>query len=134
MMYMISQDKGGSAALRLAQQLGMHYKTVWHIVQKIRYAMGKRDEGITLAGFIELDEVIVGKEARKTGRQRSDGTKKSGEPCPRRLGARKSNPAPKTQSEVIVMVEEMPGYAGNIAMKIVQKTTRQDVREFIASG
>jgi hypothetical protein len=130
-MYMMSHDKGGTAALRLAQQLGMHYSTVWHIVQKVRYAMGKRDDGITLAGFIELDEVIVAREARKTGRRRTDGTKKSEEPRLRRLGARKTNLHPRTQCEVIVMVEQMPGRAGNIAMKIVQRTTRDDLREFI---
>ena len=74
MIYMVAHDKGGPSTLQLAKQLGLYYKTAWHMMQKIRYAMGKRDEQISLAGFIELDEAIIGPHARKTGRRRKDNT------------------------------------------------------------
>lgn len=67
-IYSTAHDKGGASAMRLAQQLNMHYATVWNIVQKIKYAMARRDEGILLAGLIELDTMFVGPEARKMGK------------------------------------------------------------------
>ena len=51
-IYSMSQDKGGASSTRLAAQLGMHQNTVWHIMHKVRHAMGRRDENISLAGFI----------------------------------------------------------------------------------
>lgn len=69
MIYQVSQDKGGASSTRLAEQLGMYQKTVWHILQKIRHAMSRRDENIILAGLIELDEAVIGPQARKTGRR-----------------------------------------------------------------
>lgn len=71
-IYQVAQDKGGGSSSRLARQLGMYQKTVWHLLQKIRHAMGRRDEGIILAGLIELDEAVIGPHARKTGRVKQD--------------------------------------------------------------
>lgn len=70
MIYCVAHDKGGASSTRIASQLGMYQKTVWHILHKIRHAMGRRDEGITLAGLIELDTAYIGPGARKTGRRR----------------------------------------------------------------
>lgn len=70
-IYSIAHDKGGCSALRMSQQLGMHYDTVWHIVQKIKHAMARRDESILLAGLIELDTMFVGPEARKMGKPKT---------------------------------------------------------------
>jgi hypothetical protein len=131
MIYLTTSDKGGASALRLAKQLGMHYATVWFCLHKIRAAMARRDEDITLAGFIELDEAIIGPHARKPGRPRT--TKDpSGRKIPkqRRRGRKpKHGPKTKTQTEVVVMVERENCSAGNIAMKVITKTTRDDLRE-----
>lgn len=70
-IYAIAHDKGGCSALRLTQQLNMHYSTVWHIVQKVKHAMSRRDQEIMLAGLIELDTMLVGPEARKEGRPKT---------------------------------------------------------------
>jgi predicted RNA-binding Zn-ribbon protein involved in translation (DUF1610 family) len=42
-LYLVSQDKGGGSALRLSKQLGLHYKTAWLMLHKIRQAMGDRN-------------------------------------------------------------------------------------------
>lgn len=127
-LYSVAHDKGGSSAARLSQQLNMHYSTVWHIVQKIKYAMAKRDENILLAGEIELDTMFVGPEARKMGRPSA----RRDDDC---LG--KSHPKPvrqfrfgKLQTPVIVMVETLSGRAGNVAMRVVERTTYDDIQEF----
>ncbi len=66
MIFLVARDKGGASALRLSKLLGMYYDTAWHILQKIRLAMGKRDsEAVQLAGLIEMDEGFFGKK-RKT--------------------------------------------------------------------
>ncbi len=55
-MYLMAQDKGGVSGQRLADQLGMRYATVLSMLHRLRDAMGARDENLTLAGYIELDE------------------------------------------------------------------------------
>jgi len=126
----MAQDKGGASSVRLAKQLGGFQSTVWNQLHKLRHAMDRRDEGISLAGYIELDEAIIGPHARKTGRQRRDDNDKKG-PRVKTLGKRKGNDNPKTQTEVIVMVERENAHAGNLAMKVVYKTTRADVQEAV---
>lgn len=130
MMFQITQDKGGASSVRLAMQLRMFQSTVWHQLQKLRHAMERRDEGITLTGFIELDEGIIGPHARKTGRKRRDNNDKEG-PRAKTLGKRKGAKSPKTQTEVVVMVERENAHAGNLAMKVVYKTTYDTVRESV---
>ena len=75
-IFLVAQDKGGASALRIAKQLGMHYRTVWHLLHKIRHAMARRDEAtVQLSGVIELDQAIFGGEARKP---RTQETKRGG--------------------------------------------------------
>lgn len=130
-IYMVAQDKGGASSSRLAEQLNMYQKTVWHILQKVRHAMGNRDDGYSLAGLIELDEAIIGAEARKTGRNKlanfpdgHKGFKRLGRPP--LSGAKK-----KTQTQVLVMVEDRGERAGYVAMKVVDYTDRLDILEIV---
>lgn len=128
---MLAQDKAGVPALKLAKDLNMHYSTVWHMVHKIREAMAARDQQITLAGFIELDEAVIGPQARKPGRP----SKKEVAIRPRkkRLGRKPSNGKQrKTQTEAIVMVERESAHAGNVVMKVIERTTRNDIRELVS--
>lgn len=134
MIYCVAHDKGGASSTRIASQLGMYQKTVWHILHKIRHAMGCRDEGITLAGLIEMDGAIVGPGARKTGR-RSLGKeaynpgRNKGE---RRRGlAKRSGQKKKTQTEVLVLIEDDGRSAGNLVMKVLDYAERRDVGEIV---
>jgi hypothetical protein len=134
-IYLLVEDKGGTPTLNIAKDLGMHYSTVWHLVHKIRYAMSKRDESIKLAGFLELDEAIIGPPARKPGRP----TTRDGGPGPRKkhIGQRKAKAAGKTQVEVIIIVERESAHAGNVIMKVVEnatagkRTTRDDIEDLV---
>ena len=137
MIYLLAQDKGGTPALKIANDLGMHYSTVWHLVHKIRYAMKCRDESITLAGFLELDEAVIGPQARKPGRPTN---RQSGGLAPRkkRLGRRADKADCKTQVEAIVIVERESAHAGNLVMKVIEtatdgkRTTRDDIRDLVS--
>ena len=130
MVYMLAQDKAGVSTLKLAKDLGMHYDTAWHIAHKIRDAMRARDQQITLAGFIELDEAVIGPQARKPGRPPTEGELR---PRKKRLGWRKHAPAGegKTQSEAVVLVERENAHAGNVVIKVIERTTRDEIRDIL---
>lgn len=105
----MAHDKGGTSVLRLSKRLGMHYDTVWHIVHKIRKAMGARDEFLTLAGTIEMDEAFFG------GR-----SKKPGPKAPR-----------DNKVEVLVMVESEGWQAGNLVMQVIENDRIEDLKPII---
>jgi transposase-like protein len=99
MMYLIANDKGGASALRLTTLLDMRYDTVWHIVQKLRSAMGEREQIYQLGGSIEIDEAFFGG-ADKGGNRRGRASKK--------------------KVSVLVMVESQGDRAGMLKMEILE--------------
>lgn len=117
-IYFVAHDKGGASALKLSKQLGMHYTTVWFILQKIRVAMATREENLTLAGYIEMDEAFFG------GRNRS-----KGKPPPK--GKRK--PPSYNKRKVLVLVESEGWQAGNLVMKVIDSNQYNDLKPIIAS-
>jgi hypothetical protein len=133
-IYSIAADKGGSSATRLASQLQRPYKTVWHVLQKIRHAMGRRDNSISLAGLIEVDEAILGPEARRPAKDEDDaqaastGEKRRKKPYGRKA---KDGRKRKTVTEVLIMVEAERFHAGNVAMKAVQGLSFKSIQEIV---
>jgi len=73
--YLVTTDKRGISALQLSKQLPTTYKTAWYLMQRIRYAMGKRDEQYLLSGIIEFDDCDFG--GRKTNGKPQRGQEKS---------------------------------------------------------
>lgn len=110
MFYLVSQDKGGTSATRLSNQLGIAYSTAWNNLHKIRTAMASREERLTLAGFIEMDEAFFG-----------------GKPNPNR----KTKDPLDNKVTVMVMVESEGYHAGNLVMRVVDDTTYQTIKEVI---
>ena len=56
-MFMMSATKKGFSSKEIQKQLGLkRYEPVWAMVNKLRKAMGKRDDRYTLEGMIEMDE------------------------------------------------------------------------------
>jgi hypothetical protein len=107
MIYFVAQDKGGASSSRLASQFGIPQKTAWHMLHKIRTAMGTRNKLTQLVGNIELDEGFFCKEARKY------------------------QPAPKTETQVLVMVESLGERAGNIVMQVIDSASRDNIEEVV---
>lgn len=109
-IFFVTQDKGSASALRLSRLLGMHYATVWFILHKLRIAMANRDQNITLAGFIEIDDASFGGVSKgKTGRGA--------------LG----------KKQVIVMVEREGAYAGSASMTVVDRVVYDTVKKTVAA-
>jgi hypothetical protein len=133
MIYLMAQDKGGASSSRIAKQLGMHYRTVWHQMHKIRHAMACRDEQvIELAGVIELDEAIFGAEARKPRTEETKRGKGSNKEKPHRRTKGRPRQDEKRRTEVLVMIESEGDRAGHLVMKVIDgKTTREAIRETV---
>jgi len=56
-MHLMTATKKGISAKEMQRQLGFkRYEPVWFMMQKIRVAMGARDEKHELSGFTEIDE------------------------------------------------------------------------------
>lgn len=126
----MAQDKGGVSATTLARHLRRPYKTIWNIMQKIRHAMGRRDENISLAGLIEMDEAKLGPEARRPAGD--TGSKKEGKPSKKPWGRKpKEGAKRKTITEVLILVEAERFHAGNVAMRALDSLGFKSVGEFI---
>ena len=75
-MYLMTADKRGISAMALKAQLGFKsYNTAWTMCQKIRRAMGKRNEDHALNGIVELDDAFFGGSSQ--GGKRGRGTDKT---------------------------------------------------------
>ena len=59
-MYQLAQDKKGIAALELAKQIRVGYRTAWLMLHKLRRVMRRRNERYMLQGLVEVDETYVG--------------------------------------------------------------------------
>jgi transposase-like protein len=56
-MFLMTATKKGFSSKEIQKQLGLkRYEPVWAMVNKLRKAMGNRDERYTLEGMIEMDE------------------------------------------------------------------------------
>ncbi len=59
-IYLCATDKRGTSAVQLSRTLGICYDSAWHLLDRIRTAMGQRDEKYLLSGIVELDDGYVG--------------------------------------------------------------------------
>lgn len=74
-IYLCSSDKRGISALALQSKIGVAYFTAWTMLQKIRHAMGQREESQYLSGIVEIDEAFFG--APTEGGKRGRGSDKT---------------------------------------------------------
>ncbi len=61
--------------MKLKQELGIAYDTVWTMSHKIRHAMGDRDSLYMLSGTVEVDDAFFG--GAHEGSKRGRGTDKT---------------------------------------------------------
>lgn len=77
--HLMCSSKKGVSAMQLSRELGVSYKTAWHLAHRIRHAMTQEPLAGLLAGVVEVDETYVGGKPRKgTGtHKRGRGTAKA---------------------------------------------------------
>jgi hypothetical protein len=69
-MWLISASSKGISAMKLAEWLGVAYKTAWHLGHRIRAMMAEDDP--VLRGIVELDEIYAGAAPRKQAKPARD--------------------------------------------------------------
>ena len=74
-IYLCVTDKRGISAVQLSRTLGICYDTAWHLLERIRTAMGQRDANYQLSGIVEMDDCYVG--GPSSNGKRGRGTDKS---------------------------------------------------------
>jgi hypothetical protein len=107
----MAHDKTGTSALRISKHLGMHRSTVSVIMHKIRLAMAHREESLTLAGSIEMDEAFFGGRTKKKKGQK---------------------PPSKDKVQVLILVESEGTQAGNLVMKVIESNQYDDLKSIVA--
>jgi len=74
-IYLVSRDKRGLSTLSLKNAIQVSYPTAWFMLQKIRQAMGKKDQSYTLNGTVVVDDAFFGGVVE--GKKRGRGTEKT---------------------------------------------------------
>ena len=127
-MHLLTATKKGFSAKEIQRQLGhKRYHPIWHMVHKLRQAMGKRDGEYILAGRIELDEGYFATEIPNS---------EKGEPLKRGRGSQK-------KSKVLVMAEsefvespkkgQKPKRVGYLKMKVIEDLKSETINELVDS-
>lgn len=115
-IYLCAADKRGISAVQPSRTLGICYDSAWHLLDRIRTAMGQRDAQYQLSGIVELDDGYVGGPSHNGKRGR--GTDKA--------------------KVVVALSKSDNGTALFTRMKVVDditgKTLQQIIEEFMVSG
>lgn len=59
-IYLCATNKRGISAVQLSRTLGICYDSAWYLLNRIRTAMGQRDEKYLLSGIVESYDGYVG--------------------------------------------------------------------------
>ena len=125
-MHLLTSTKKGFSAKEIQRQLGhKRYAPIWHMVHKLRLAMGKREDEYILAGSIELDEGFFSTEIPDNKKQ---------EPLKRGRGSQK-------KTKVLVMAEselvESPKKGkkkrrvGYLKMKVIDDLKKETINSHV---
>jgi len=61
-IYLVTQAKNGIAALEMARQLGVCYRTAWRLKHRLMSAMADAEVARQLTGLVQLDDAYLGGE------------------------------------------------------------------------
>jgi len=123
-MHLLTGTKKSFSAKELQRQLGHNrYHPVWHMLHKLREAMGKRDGEYVLAGRIELDEGYFSTEIPNEEKNK---------PLKRDRGSqRKSKVIVMAESEFVEFPQKgkKPRRVGYLKMKVIDDLQSETINE-----
>ena len=131
-MHLLTSTKKTFSAKEIQRQLGHNrYHPIWHMVHKLREAMGKRDDEYVLAGCIELDE---GYFSTKMSQEEKDKPLKRG-----RGSQKKSKVLVMAESEMVEFPKtgQKPRRVGYLKMKVIDDLKKETINaavQQLASG
>lgn len=128
-MHLLTSTKKSFSAKEIQRQLGHNrYAPVWHMVHKLRLAMGKRDEQYILAGAIELDDGFFTTEIPQEHK---------GEPLKRGRGSQKKTKVlVMAESEIVVSPKkgQKPRRVGYLKMKVIDDLKKGAINEVVQNA
>ena len=77
--HIMCSSKKGISALQLKRQLGIAYKSAWHMAHRIRYTMGQEPVAGMLKGVVEVDETFIGGKLKNMHAKKRAEVKKRGD-------------------------------------------------------
>ena len=123
-MHLLTSTKKSFSAKELQRQLGhKRYHPIWHMLHKLREAMGKRDGEYVLAGRMELDEVYFSTETPKEEKNK---------PLKRGRGSqKKSKVLVMAESEMVVLPKkgQKPRRVGYLKMQVIDDLKKETINE-----
>jgi transposase-like protein len=123
-MHLLTSTKKSFSAKELQRQLGhKRYHPIWHMLHKLREAMGKRDGEYILAGRIELDEGFFSTEVPENEKDK---------PLKRGRGSqRKSKVLVMAESEFVQSQKkgQKPRRVGYLKMKVIDDLQSETINE-----
>ena len=123
-MHLLTSTKKSFSAKELQRQLGHNrYHPIWHMLHKLRAAMGKRDGKYVLAGRIELDEGYFSTEVPENEK---DNSLKRG-----RGSQKKSKVLVMAESELVAPVKkgQKPRRVGYLKMRVIENLKSETINE-----
>ena len=105
-IYSVLTARKGVSAMRLSKELGVQYRTAWHMLHRVREACGRGD--FKLSETVEVDETHIGgkesnkHESKKLHQGRGAVGKEAVAGIRERGGKVKAKPVERTDSETLV--------------------------------
>jgi transposase-like protein/predicted RNA-binding Zn-ribbon protein involved in translation (DUF1610 family) len=125
-MHLLTSTKKSFSTKEIQRQLGhKRYAPIWHMVHKLRLAMGKRDDQYILAGAIELDDGFFTTEVPEQQKE---------EPLKRGRGSqKKSKVLVMAESEMVVSPKKgkKPRRVGYLKMKVIDNLKKETIDEVV---
>lgn len=142
--HLICSSKKGISALQLQRNLGLTYKSAWHMAHRIRYAMKQEPLSTMLKGQVEVDETYIGgKKKGKRGRGSTNKTpvvalvQRNGDvrtKVVKRVSAKelKSAIRENVHKDSIIYTDEWPSYRGiGKEFKGGHKVVNHGIKEYV---
>ncbi len=128
-MHLLTSTKKSFSAKEIQRQLGhKRYAPIWHMVHKLRLAMGKRDDEYILAGAIELDDGFFATEVPEE--QKLEKLK------PGRGSQKKSKVLVMAESEIVESPRkgQKPKRVGYLKMKVIEDLKKETINNVVQNS
>ncbi len=128
-MHLLTSTKKSFSAKEIQRQLGhKRYTPIWHMVHKLRKAMGKRDDEYILASSIELDEGFFSTEVPEY--QKAERLKRG------RGSQKKTKVLVMAESQEVATAEEgkKPRKVGYLKMKVIEDLRKETINKVVQSS